>query len=167
VSKRETKRYIRRLEAEFEGAGVKGRGLTRDISKKGLFIRTQKALAPGTQLIVRLHLSDGKISVVKGIVRRAIKIPIYASEIKNGMGIEIIEMDDLFAGLLKELETEENLNTTVQQRVEKETVSGGDVTVEEFMFITCPSCGVKNKVAASKLSQGPRCGRCRTSLMVN
>ncbi|MFN3740750.1 MAG: PilZ domain-containing protein [Thermodesulfovibrionales bacterium] len=92
MSKREAKRYVRRLEAEFEGGGLSGRGLTSDISRKGVFIRTQKALAPGTPVIVKLHLADGRISIIKGIVKRAIKVPIYASEIKNGMGIEIKEV---------------------------------------------------------------------------
>lgn len=154
MSKREAKRYVRRLQAEFEGGGLSGRGLTSDISRKGLFIRTQKALAPGTSVTVRLHLSDGKLSTVRGIVRRAIKVPIYASEIKNGMGIEIIEMDDAFSSLLNELE-EDGISGD-----KKEGAKG-------FHIITCPSCGVKNKVPADKLSLGPRCGRCKASLLVN
>lgn len=156
MSKREAKRHVRRLEAEFEGGGLSGRGLTSDISRKGVFIRTQKALAPGTSVIVRLHLSDGKISTLKGIVRRAIKVPIYASEIKNGMGIEIIESDDAFRALLRELEGEGVSD-------EKKEESSG----QDFQLITCPSCGVRNKVPTDKLSLGPRCGRCKASLMVN
>ncbi len=155
MSKREAKRYVRRFEAEFEGGGLSGRGLTSDISRKGVFIRTQKALAPGTPVTVKLHLSDGRISIVKGIVRRAIKVPIYASEIKNGMGIEIKEMDDLFESLLTEFEgsgaPEEKKGTQK----------------EDFLIITCPSCGVKNKVPAEKASLGPRCGRCKTLLLIN
>lgn len=156
MSKREAKRHVRRLEAEFEGGGLSGRGLTSDISRKGLFIRTQKALAPGSTVTVRLHLSDGRISTIRGIVRRAIKVPIYASEIKNGMGIEIIEMDDAFRTLISELE-DERIST-----VKKEKPSP-----EDFHMITCSSCGVKNKVPADKLSLGPRCGRCKALLMLN
>ncbi len=156
MSKREAKRYVRRLEAEFEGGGLSGRGLTSDISRKGLFIRTQKALAPGTPVTVRLHLSNGRISIVKGVVRRAIKVPIYASEIKNGMGIEIKEMDDFFESLLMQLEGE-----VLSEEKKEETRK------DEFLIITCPSCSVKNKVLAEKASLGPRCGRCRTLLLIN
>ncbi len=148
MSKREAKRFIKRLEVEFEGRDLRGRGITSDISRKGLFIRTQKALAPGTPITIRLHLSDGTISTVKGIVRRAIKVPIYASEIKNGMGVEIREMDSLFETLIKELEGESPQDA-------------------EYILINCPSCGVKNKVLRVKLSLGPRCGRCGASLMAN
>ncbi|MCX7792790.1 MAG: PilZ domain-containing protein [Thermodesulfovibrionales bacterium] len=155
MSKRAAKRYVRRLEAEFEGGGFSGRGLTSDVSRKGLFIRTQNALAPGTSVIVRLHLSDGKISVVKGVVRRAIKVPIYASEIKNGMGIEILEMDDAFRTLLNDLEDEGYLG----ERKE--------AALEDFRIIICPSCGIKNKVPADKVSLGPRCGKCKAYLMAN
>jgi hypothetical protein len=156
MSKREAKRYVRRLEAEFESAGFSGRGVTSDLSKKGVFIRTHKALAPGTPVTVRIHLSDGRVSVVKGIVKRSIKIPMYASDIKNGMGIEIIEMDDLFDELIKTFEQEKLTDN-------KDDKQDG----REFIIITCPSCGVKNKVPASKISLGPRCGKCRASLMVN
>lgn len=156
MSKREAKRYLRRLEAEFEGGGLSGRGLTSDISRKGLFIRTQKALAPGTPVTVKLHLSDGRTSIVKGIVRRAIKVPIYASEIKNGMGIEIKEMDGLFESLLMGLE-----GSCAPEEKKEETQK------EDFLIITCPSCGVKNKVPAEKAYLGPRCGRCKALLLIN
>ncbi len=153
MSKREAKRYVRRLEAEFESGGFSGRGVTSDLSKKGVFVRTHKALAPGTPVTVRIHLHDGRISVIKGIVKRSIKIPIYASDIKNGMGIEIIEMDDLFDELIKTFEQEELTNKDGRQDEQR-----------DFIIITCPSCGVKNKVLTSKISLGPRCGRCGASL---
>jgi len=152
MSKREAKRYVRRLDAEFESGGFSGRGVTSDISKKGVFIRTHKALAPGTPVTVRLHLRDGRISVVKGIVKRSIKIPMYTSDIKNGMGIEIIEKDYLFDEFIKTFEQEQLTNKDDRQ------------DESEFIIITCPSCGIKNKVSASKVSLGPRCGRCRASL---
>ncbi len=156
MSKREAIRYIRRLEAEFEGGGVSGRGLTSDISRKGLFIRTQKALNPGTPVTVRLHLRDGRISTVKGIVRRAIKIPLYAPEIKNGMGIEILEWDSLFEGLL--LELGEGLSP------EKGREEGSGI---DFIIIACPACGIKNRIPSDKVSLGPKCGRCKIPLRVN
>ena len=33
------------------------------------------------------------------------------------------------------------------------------------MHLVCPSCGAKNRVAADKLDQDVRCGRCRHDLM--
>lgn len=156
MSKRETKRFIRRLEVEFEGGGLRGRGLTSDISRKGLFIRTQKALAPGTPITVRVHLSNGRISTIKGLVRRAIKFPIYTSEIKNGMGIEIIEMDPPFDELIGELESEGASRQAPEEQQK-----------EDFIILVCPSCGVKNRVPSGKVSLSPRCGKCRAPLIVH
>jgi thioredoxin 2 len=35
---------------------------------------------------------------------------------------------------------------------------------EESLIATCPSCGAKNRIPFSRLSEGPVCGKCRESL---
>jgi thioredoxin 2 len=35
---------------------------------------------------------------------------------------------------------------------------------EETIIATCPSCGAKNRIPLSRLSEGPVCGKCRESL---
>lgn len=32
-------------------------------------------------------------------------------------------------------------------------------------FLICPSCGAKNRVPATRLQQGPQCGKCKTALL--
>ncbi len=39
--------------------------------------------------------------------------------------------------------------------------------MSETTIITCPSCGVKNRVPVDKMNLGPRCGRCKTPLAVS
>ena len=34
----------------------------------------------------------------------------------------------------------------------------------DFIFVTCPSCGVKNRIPVEKLSLTPKCGRCKSPL---
>ena len=44
---------------------------------------------------------------------------------------------------------------------------GGLLTVmndSDSVILACPSCGQKNRVPRARLSQGPRCGRCKTPL---
>lgn len=157
MSKRLAKRFIRRLEIEFSGAGIEGRGITSDLSKRGVFIRTQKVIPIGTILDMKIRLPDGRSSSLKGIVRRAVKIPFFTSEVKNGIGVEIIENDAIFNELLDELDIEKR-----DKDIDEKRSTGS----EDFIITTCPSCGVKNKVPISKFSMTPRCGRCRALLNV-
>ncbi|MBL1377020.1 thioredoxin TrxC [Zobellella iuensis] len=32
-------------------------------------------------------------------------------------------------------------------------------------FLICPACGAKNRVPATRLQQGPQCGKCKASLL--
>ncbi|ATG75311.1 thioredoxin [Zobellella denitrificans] len=32
-------------------------------------------------------------------------------------------------------------------------------------FLICPACGAKNRVPATRLQQGPQCGKCKTALL--
>ncbi len=155
MSKRLAKRFIRRLEIGFSGAGFEGKGITSDVSKRGVFIRTQKVIQPGTNIDMKICLPDGRVSSLKGIVRRSIKLPFFTSEIKNGIGVEIIEKDEIFDELLKELDFEN-----------KKVVMDEKVDSQDFMIVTCASCGVKNRVPLSKSSMSPRCGKCRALLYV-
>ncbi len=35
------------------------------------------------------------------------------------------------------------------------------------MIISCPSCGAKNRIPASRLQQHPRCGQCKSAIAVS
>jgi hypothetical protein len=96
-------------------------------------------------------MPDGKTSSLKGHVRRTVKTPLSS---KNGMGVELIEKDAAYINFLKSFTEETETDT------EK-------ITPPEFQIISCPNCGVKNKVSSEKLSLGPKCGRCGTPLTIN
>jgi len=144
-------RFTKRLEARFSSGGMSFAGISSNLSESGLFIRTNRGFAPDTAIDIEMVMPDGKISSLKGLVRRTIKTPLSS---KNGMGVELIEKDAAYINFLKSFTEETETDT------EK-------ITSPEFQIISCPNCGVKNKVSSEKLSLGPKCGRCGTPLTIN
>lgn len=144
-------RFTKRLEARFSSGGMSFAGISSNLSESGLFIRTNRGFAPDTAIDIEMVMPDGKISSLKGFVRRTIKTPLSS---KNGMGVELIEKDAAYINFLKSFTEEPETDT------EK-------ITPPEFQIISCPNCGVKNKVSSEKLSLGPKCGRCGTPLTIN
>lgn len=151
MDKRRHPRFTRRLETKFSSGGKSLTGVSSNLSEVGLFIRTNRGFAPGTIVDIELLLPDGRKSFLKGIVKRAIKIPI--SMVKNGMGIELIQKDALYMDLIG------SLSGKTMSRSE-------DTTTPEFQILSCPNCNTKNRVPSSKISMGPRCGRCGTPLSI-
>ena len=152
-----TKRFTKRLEVTFRAGGLDFRGILSNVSDSGIFIRTNRGFAPNTTLDIEIVLPDNTVSHMKGIVRRTIKNPLA---IKNGMGIELIKKDAAF---------EEFVKTVYEDRdTDRNTATQKDETPSppEYQIITCPQCGVKNKVPQAKISEGPLCGKCKTPLVI-
>ena len=148
-------RFTKRLEVTFSSGDFSYRGILSNISENGLFIRTNRGLAPGTQLNIELLLPDHKVSLLKGTVRRTIKTPF--STMKNGMGVELTEKDALFTEFVKSL-----LGDSANS-VSEDTQPKPD-SMQESHIVLCPNCGVKNKIPSAKMNLGPKCGKCGTSL---
>jgi len=168
MSKRRHSRFIRRLETEFSAEGKNYRAISSDFSCNGLFIRTNHAFPPGTILSIRVHLPDGTPSDLKGRVQRALKTTVVS--LKNGMGIELIEKDLPYANFMLSYTSEcDEKNGKPEPKFRpvdippavEETVSPA---APDFMIMSCPACGVKNKVRTERLSQGPKCGKCGSML---
>ena len=152
-----TKRFTKRLEVTFRAGGLDFRGILSDISDSGIFIRTSRGFAPNTTLDIELVLPDNTVSHMKGIVRRTIKTPLA---IKNGMGIELTKKDAAFERFVKTFYEERDAdNDAATQKEEKPSPP-------EYQIISCPRCGVKNKVLQAKISEGPLCGKCKTPLVI-
>jgi len=149
--KRRFRRFTKRLEVKFSSGGNSLTGISSNLSENGIFIRTQKGLAPGTTIYIDLVLPDGRISFLKGIVKRTFKTSISA--LKNGMGVEITEKDEIFSDFIKAF-------------VQKPETPSEDKAVPEFKIISCTNCGAKNKVPASMISLRHKCGRCKASLAI-
>ncbi|MBI4824598.1 MAG: PilZ domain-containing protein [Nitrospirae bacterium] len=150
--KRAFERFTRRLEVEFSSGEKNYRGISSDLSERGIFIRTHHGLAPGSTLNITIYLPDGKTSRLKGIVRKIVKTDSVI--VKNGMGIELTDIDANYMNFVKA----STLSDTTQTGKQGE---------QEFLIVFCISCGTKNKVPKAKLHMGPRCGNCKSGLKIN
>lgn len=153
-------RFTKRLEATFSSGEFTGRGILSDISENGLFIRTTRGFAPGTDIDIELVMPDGQFSRLAGVVRRTLKTSL--STMKNGMGVELTQKDAVYKDFLKTY-LEETGSKPIEEFKEKEAVVEG-ASSPEFLIITCASCGVKNKVSYKDLSLNPKCGKCNAPL---
>ena len=150
-----TKRFTKRLEITFRAGELDFRGILSNVSDNGIFIRTNRGFAPNTTLEIELVLPDNTVSHMKGIVRRTIKTPLA---IKNGMGVELTEKDAAFENFVKTFYEDTDRET--------ETQTEEPPSPPEYQIISCPQCGVKNKVPQAKISEGPLCGKCKTPLVI-
>jgi hypothetical protein len=148
---------MKRLEATFSSGGLSYKGILSNISANGLFIRTNRGFAPGSIVDIELIMPDNRISLLKGVVKRTIKTPITSS--RNGMGVELLEKDSIFMDYVQSFREEPG---TVQEP--EQEIKQAPPQAQEFHIISCPNCGVKNKVLSEKLVLGPKCGRCGTPL---
>jgi RNase P subunit RPR2 len=164
VEKRKAERYIKRLSCEFSGAGKTHRGFVSDVSDNGLFIRTRRSFREGSDVDIKLHLPDDSISSLSGVVRRALTTH-EGTLTKNGMGIELLQKDDNYIRLLKELKGEEEKKRLKKKKPEaREPEKKPEEKKPEKVVIQCAICGVKNAVPHNKLSLGPKCGGCKAPL---
>ncbi len=150
MNKRKTLRFTKRLEARFIADGESFIGITSNLSEIGLFIRTKRGFAPDSILDIKLIMPDGNTSSIRGIVKRTVKVPL---SIKNGMGIELLKKDETYMRYVKSLR---EWNERSQDKK----------PVDDFQIIPCPSCQAKNKVRRDKIALGPRCGKCKTPLII-
>ncbi len=172
AQKRKERRYKKRLEVEFSASGVTLKGISADISERGMFIRTRYPFRPGTLTDVKIYLPDGQVARVRGIVRHAYKTDITI--LKNGMGIEFVERDMAFERFLQEqvLGYRPRPLRPITPRMGPQTGTGPEPQKPEpedhadlpYIIIPCPSCGAKNRVREDKLDRGPKCGRCSAPL---
>lgn len=88
MEKRRCKRINKRLAVEFGNNGTLHSGITNDISRTGLFIKTTHVYSPGSVVKVNLLLPNNGSTTFTGRVVRTLKHPPYSSLAHNGVGIE-------------------------------------------------------------------------------
>lgn len=153
---------------EFSASDVTLKGISSDISEKGMFIRTRYPFKPGTLTEIKIYLPDGQVARVRGVVRHAFKTDIAI--LKNGMGIEFIERDMAFERFLEQHVLGYKPRPLRPYHGGFFKTGNGGVEKEQkpkevnYIIIPCPSCGAKNRVREDKLDRGPKCGRCSTPL---
>lgn len=102
--KRLQKRNIKRCLIEFNDGGEQVRGISSDFSQNGLFIRSTHPMPASSIIDISIELPDGRIARLKGEVVRSSKISgkwyagkkIVMTNEKEGMGIRILERDELY-----------------------------------------------------------------------
>jgi len=109
--RRRQKRFVKRCTIAFTSDGQTYRGICRNLSLDGLFIKTRKPLALEKTIEMIVHLPDGSTSKLTGKVTRATKEP-YSLILeragipsKDGMGIQLIEKDANYLKFLESLIT--------------------------------------------------------------
>jgi hypothetical protein len=100
MNKRQQQRFTKRLEAKFIADGESFIGITSNLSENSLFIRTKRGLPPDSIVDIELTMSDGKVSRLKGIVKRTAKGHLLT---KNGMGVFLLEKDETYTSYLMSL----------------------------------------------------------------
>ncbi|VAX31543.1 hypothetical protein MNBD_NITROSPIRAE02-546 [hydrothermal vent metagenome] len=164
MSRRKHKRYTKRIETEFSSGDLLFRGISSDLSEKGLFIRTQHGFVPGTEVNIQLRLPDGSTAQLRGVVKRTVKTHLHL--VKNGMGIEVVESDNNYVKFVREelIGLTDKTSNPADITGFKTTVPSEEGSEEEVVIRVCPDCGIKNRVKVAALSMKPRCGKCGSSL---
>ncbi len=119
---------------------------------------------------MQIYLPDGSISFVTGKVRRGVKTPLNV--VKNGMGVELTEVDDIFRKFIKdkfdeEVELGRGKATSLSAHNSgrgPEPESRASIDEDEAIVIRCTQCHARNKVRRSKMALGPKCGKCKSPL---
>ena len=131
MEKRNHPRFIKRLETRISIDQTSFWSISGDLSESGLFIRTNRGYNVGTPIDIELSLPGNRVSFLKGIVRRTIRTPIPT--MRNGMGIEIVEKDEIFRDFVKSISRKRKENVVEEQ------------TPTELQIISSLNCEVANK----------------------
>jgi len=99
---KKAKRHTKRFPITFSDGKEEYSAVTYNISSTGLFIRTRKALPPGTHLKINLELGRDKMIALDGIVAWALKTGI--ADFKNGMGVRLTNIPQEYRELVRSLE---------------------------------------------------------------
>jgi hypothetical protein len=103
MQRRRNRRWPRQLEVRFWKQGEPGapsRGVSTNISRTGIFVRTNFVLPSGSRL--RLEIGHhGRTIAVEGLVMRAIKSPAHLQTVMpSGMGVRWLQPEELLGELL-------------------------------------------------------------------
>jgi len=151
IEKRKHPRFIKRLETRISIDQTSFWSISGDMSESGLFIRTNRGYNVGTPIDIELSLPGNRVSFLKGIVRRTVRTPIPT--MRNGMGIEVIEKDEIFRDFVKSI-----------SRERKENV-GEEQTPPELQIISSLNCEAANKDNRKTIQERRRYKRMKVAHM--
>jgi len=103
MDRRRNRRWPRQLEVRFWKQGEPGapiRGVSTNISRTGIFVRTNTVLPSGSRLRLEIG-AHGRTVAIEGVVMRAIKSPAHLQAVMpSGMGVRFLHHDELINELL-------------------------------------------------------------------
>jgi Tfp pilus assembly protein PilZ len=102
--KRQHARYLIKVPVEIGSGEYTLSGITVRLSRKGLFVRSQKSFRVGTPVELALHLTDIISCRLRGIVKYSRSVVEFRRQ--NGMGIEFTEMDRKYLDFITAVEEE-------------------------------------------------------------
>jgi len=101
MDNRKNKRFNKQLYAKLNSRSLISWGILCDVSKDGLFIKSNQDFTVGDIIDIEIFMPDNTTSFLKGIVRRKIEVP--DTYRKNGFGIELTEKGMSYRGFLQSL----------------------------------------------------------------
>ena len=87
--RRRLRRYMKRIPARFQSQGVIGQGYVKNLSKGGLFLRTDRLPLPGAPVRVIIEPEAGDKIEISGVVRWTTAQLENASEATPGFGLQL------------------------------------------------------------------------------
>jgi hypothetical protein len=114
MDRRRSRRWPRQLDVRFWKRGEEGQAthaVSTNVSRTGIFLRTQQVLPNGTRL--RLEVScAGRSFLSEGVVMRALKTPSHLqAAMPSGMGVRFLHVEELLEDLLP------GINLLAEERV--------------------------------------------------
>jgi curved DNA-binding protein CbpA/Tfp pilus assembly protein PilZ len=107
VEKRKYERIPKRLAVRFGTGQPDDMGFTGDLSRSGLFIKTNTVFSPGESLRIKVTLPDSRILDLVGEVMWAKRVsPSMIRHVKkSGMGIQLVDIPKGFSDFVESVES--------------------------------------------------------------
>ncbi len=94
IERRKLKRTVTRVPASFESATTRGKGHVKNVSKGGLFLRSETLPPSGSEIRVLFHSREGRKVEVNGIVAWTTNDLPKEADARPGFGIRFHELSD-------------------------------------------------------------------------
>jgi hypothetical protein len=94
---------MKRIPARFETASVKSGGYVKNLSKEGLFVRSDVLPMPGDAVTVRFETPEGRKLELAGVVRWTTAQIGDPEHVKGGFGVQLDAEDGDWASFFEEV----------------------------------------------------------------
>lgn len=102
AERRECDRFIIKLPVTISAGEAKMECTTVRLSKKGMFVRSQKSFVEGSAVDIEISLTNAVTCKLKGVIKYARNCDLMRRQ--NGMGIELTEKNDAYEKFVSEVE---------------------------------------------------------------